>query len=271
MRNTTSSVLGPLLFILFINDLPDGIKSDVYLFAVDTKIFRNITDGKDKEILQDDLENLENLSNTWLLKFHPEKCKHMNIARVEKKGKFKYKLSGKNIERVQKEKDIGVTIESELTFESHICEKVNKATSIFGALRRAFRYLDKRLFIPLYKTMVITQLDYATSVWAPYKKKHIDMIENVQKRATKQIPGIKNLSYEERLRKLELPTLSYRRLRGDMIEVYQIIQGHYDPEASTIIKLMNDTKQRFSTRTNSRKVVYNRANTNIRQNSFSIE
>jgi hypothetical protein len=187
------------LFILFINDLPDGIKSDVYLFADDTKIFRNITDGE------------ENWSNAWLLKFHPEKCKNMNIARVEKTDEFKYKLSGKNIERVQKEKDIGVTIESELTFESHICEKVNKATSIFGALRRECRYLDKKLFIPLYKTMVRTQLDYATSVWAPYKKKHIDMIENVQKRATKQIPRIKNLSYEERLRKLELPTLSYRR------------------------------------------------------------
>ena len=77
----------------------------------------------------------------------------------------------------------------------------------------------KKLFIPLYKTMVKTQLDYASSVWAPYKKKHIDMIENVQKRATKQIPGMNNLPYEERLRKLELPTLSYRRLRGDMIEV----------------------------------------------------
>ena len=96
------SVLDPLLFILFINDLPDGIKSDVYLFADDTKIFRNITDGEDKEILQDDLVNLENWSNTWLLKFLPEKCKHMNIARVEKTNEFKYKLSGKNIERVQK-------------------------------------------------------------------------------------------------------------------------------------------------------------------------
>jgi hypothetical protein len=175
----------------------------------------------------------------------------------------------KNIERVQKEKDIGVTIDSELTFESHICENVNKATSIFGALRRAFRYLDMKLFIPLYKTMVRTQLDYASSV-GHHIKRNIDMIENVQKRATKQIPGMKNLSYEERLRKLELPTLSYRRLRGDMIEVYKIIQGHYDPEASTIIKLMNDTEQRFSTRTNSKKVVYNRANTNIRKNSFSI-
>jgi hypothetical protein len=89
------SVLDPLLFILFINDLPDGVKSDVYLFADDTKIFRNITDGEDEEILQDDLENLANWSNTWLLKY-------MNIARVEKTDEFKYKLSGKNIERVQK-------------------------------------------------------------------------------------------------------------------------------------------------------------------------
>ena len=96
----------------------------------------------------------------------------MNIARVEKTDEFKHKLSGKNIERVQKEKDIGVTIDSELTFESHICEIVNKATSILGALRRAFRYFDKKLFIPLYKIMVRTQLDYASSVWAPYKKKH---------------------------------------------------------------------------------------------------
>jgi hypothetical protein len=143
----------------------------------------------------------------------------MNIARVEKTDEFKYKLSGKNIERVQKEKDIGITIDSELTFESHICEKVNKATLIFGALRRAFRYLDKKLFIPLYKKMVRTQLDYASALWAQYEHKHIDKIENVQKRATKQIPGMKNLPYEERLRKLELPTLSYIRLRGDMIEV----------------------------------------------------
>ena len=67
------------MFILFINDLPDEIKSDVYLFADDTKIFRNIIDGEDKEIVQDDLENLENWSNTWLLKFHPEKCKGRTI------------------------------------------------------------------------------------------------------------------------------------------------------------------------------------------------
>jgi len=105
----------------------------------------------------------------------------------------------------------------------HICEKVNKTNSIFAALRRTFRSLNADIFLPLYKTLVRTHLDYASTVWAPYKKKYIDKIESMQKRATKQIPGFKNLSCHERLKKLKLPTMAYRRIRGDMIETYKII------------------------------------------------
>ena len=78
----------------------------------------------------------------------------------------------------------------------------------------------------IYKTLVRTHLDYASSVWAPYKMKYstcIEKIESVQKRVIKQFPGMKNLSYPERLKKIGLPTLAYRRIRGDMIEVYNII------------------------------------------------
>ena len=73
------SVLDPILFVIYINDLPDTVESDSYLFADDTKIFRIIKDEDDKEILQDDLTKLEEWSDKWLLKFHPEKCKHMKI------------------------------------------------------------------------------------------------------------------------------------------------------------------------------------------------
>ena len=72
---------------------------------------------------------------------------------------------------------------------------------------------------PLYKTLVRTHLEFASSVWHPYKSKYIEMIENVQRIATKQLPGLKNLSYPERLRKLKLPTLTLKRIRGDMIEL----------------------------------------------------
>ena len=76
-----------------------------------------------------------------------------------------------------------------LSFDKHICEKINKANSIFALLRRTFRNLNADIFLPLYKTLVRTHLDYASLVWAPYKKKYIDKIESMQKRATKQIPG----------------------------------------------------------------------------------
>ena len=73
------SVLAPILFVIYINDIPDTVESDSYLFADDTKIFRIIKDEDDKEILQDDLTKLEEWSDKWLLKFHPEKCKHGHL------------------------------------------------------------------------------------------------------------------------------------------------------------------------------------------------
>jgi hypothetical protein len=160
----------------------------------------------------------------------------MNIHRTPKEDEGKYNLLGQEISKVKDEKDIGVVIDEELSFDKHICEKVNKANSIFAVLRRTFRNLNADIFLPLYKTLVRTHLDYASSVWAPYKKKYIDKIESVQKRATKQIPGFNNLSYPERLKKLKLPTIAYRRISGDMIETYKIINEKYDPETSSFLR-----------------------------------
>ena len=101
-----------------------------------------------------------------------------------------YKLLGHEIERVSEEKDIEVTIDEEMTFEKHVQEKSKKANSTFAAIRRSFKYLKVDTFLPLYKSMVRSYLDYANSVWAPYKKGIIDQIESVQKRATKQIPAL---------------------------------------------------------------------------------
>ena len=197
-------MLGPILFVIYINDLPDTVESDSYLFADDTKIFRIIKDEDDKEILQDDLTKLEEWSDKWLLKFHPEKCKHMKISKSKNEETNTYKLLGQDIETVTQEKDIGVIIDPELTFENHLCEKVKKATSIFAVMRRTFKYLDTKSFLVIYKTLVRTHLNYASSVWAPYKMKYIEKIESVQKRVTKQFSGMKNLSYPERLKKIRV-------------------------------------------------------------------
>jgi hypothetical protein len=170
----------------------------------------------------------------------------MNIAKTKNETEYNYNLEEQNIEWTQEEKDIGVTIDSGLKFGKHISEKVNKANSMFAIIRRAFKYLNAETFMSL----VRSQLDYASSVWAPYRKKHIDKIEQVQKRATKQIPETKNLNYEERIRKLKLSTIGYRRVRGDMIEIYKIIKGKYDKDVITLVKTAEESEVRHSTRTN---------------------
>ena len=119
----------------------------------------------------------------------------MTIGKDEKNTN--YTLKDQKLQKVMEEKDIGVTIDDQLEFESHISEKINKANKMFGLLRRSFNCLDIKTFICLYKTMVRTHLDYASSVWSPYKIKHIEMIENVQRRCTRQLPYLKDLSYPE--------------------------------------------------------------------------
>ena len=137
-----------------------------------------------------------------------------------------YTLKDQKLQKVMEEKDIGVTIDDQLEFESHISEKINKANKMFGLLCRSFNCLDIKTFTCLYKMMVRTHLDYASSVWSPYKIKHIEMIENVQRRCTRQPPYLKDLSYPERLKKLNLPTLAYRRMGGGYDQNMQDYQGN---------------------------------------------
>jgi len=125
---------------------------------------------------------------------------------------------------------MGVLIDSDLQFGNHILSKVKTCNRILGLIKRNFKNLDLRGFLLLYKSLFRIHLEYAQTVWSPYKVKLIEEIEKVQKRATKILPGPRNLSYTQRLQKLQLPTLVYRRARGDMIEVYKIVHGYYDPK-----------------------------------------
>ncbi len=259
------SVLGPLLFVVYINDLPDLLRSQPYLFADDTKIFRIIRDNTDQEVLQQDLNKLHEWSSKWLLSFHPQKCKCMRIAKKsDETPKPDYKLDSHVLEWSDVEKDIGLLVDETLSFDKHLSSKVKKANSMFGLIRRIFQFMDKETFKPLYQSMVRVHLDYVSSVWAPYKKKDIKLIEQVQRRATKQIPGLSKLSYQERLKSLELPTLSYRRIRGDMIEVYKIIHEIYDPDAALSLP-----RTIGPTRGHSLKLFQQRSTKDIRKNYFT--
>ena len=216
------SVLGPILFVIYIDDLLENIKSEGLLFADDTKIFKQITSREDALILQSDLNLLEQWSKNWLLNFHPDKCHVLTLGKFDNiRHAHRYNIYDTELEHVFEEKDLGIIMDGDLSFEEHISLKVKKANAIMGLIRRSFSFLDGHLFKKLYTTFVRPHLEYAVAVWAPHLIKYINIIENVQIRATKLVDGFSELDYPERLRRLDLPTLVYRRARGDMIELFK--------------------------------------------------
>jgi len=134
-----------------------------------------------------------------------------------------------------------------------------------GAISRSFEYIDTGTFKKLYTALVRPHIEYAQPVWSPYKKQDIAAIESIQRRATKLVPGLSGLPYPERLKKLKLPTLSYRRTRGDMIEVYKLLNNHYYYETNKLLTLHEDSH----TRGNQLKLLKKRTRLDIRKHSFS--
>ena len=234
------SVLGALLFVIYINDLPENIKSYIFLFADDAKFFKEVSCKEDAQEMQVDLNTLDDWSNTWLLKFHPDKCVNLRICLNNHQEKYKYMLGNNELKDVNKVKDLGIIVDSKLKFDQHIATKVNKANAVMGTIKRTFKHLDLETFKLLYCSQVRSQLEYGNQVWCPHLKKDINLIESVQRRATKCVRQIRHLSYQERLETLQIPTLTHRRARGDMIEAWKIL-NIYDKEITpTLLKPPQD-------------------------------
>ena len=234
------SVLGPFLFVIYINDLPSHLNSQALMFADDTKVFSQIQSIEDAYKLQEDLNRLEEWSRDWLLVFHPDKCKILTLGRHENiMYAHNFTLFGQELEHIDEEKDLGVIIDSELTFENHITTKVKKANQMMGLIRRVFSYMDKDIFLRLYPAFVRSHLEFSQAVWAPWRRKLVRLLESVQERATKLVGGLADLPYDQRLKVLGLTTLSYRRLRGAMIEVWKHINVYSTDTVPPIFKLVN--------------------------------
>ncbi|KAK7105260.1 hypothetical protein V1264_016666 [Littorina saxatilis] len=225
------SVLGPVLFVMYINDLPRVVNNSVKLFADDTKLYARSDSTELTNSIQDDLDRLQEWSETWLLSFHPQKCHTMKIG--PKKSDAKYHMTNSadgvqhDLSETTLEKDLGVHIDDKLSFKEHITTSVSKANRVLGVIRRTFQNLDKETFVQLYKSLVRPILEYGHSVWNPQAKGLCKDLENVQRRATRMIGSLKELSYSERLRILGIPCLQHRRRRGDMIDTFKYLKGIY--------------------------------------------
>ena len=154
--------------------------------------------------------------------FNNKKCHHMHVG--ENSVVSIYSMgSGENrteIQKVKAEKDLGVIIDDKMKFREHITQEVNIANRNLGIIFRTFSYMDKEMFLNLYKSMVRPHIEYATQIWSIIYKKDTVILENVQRQATRPVKCVQNKSYQERLTFLGLPTLEYRREREDMVQVF---------------------------------------------------
>jgi len=257
------SVLGPILFVLFINDLPDVVASTSMIFADDTKIFCSISNDKDAAQLQQDLNNLADWSQTWQLKFNASKCHVMHLGKQT--TTYKYTMGGSTLEETEAEKDLGVIIDNELKFHSHVAQSVLKANRMLGLIKATFSCLDEYTLPRLYQAMVRPHLEYGNIIWHPRFKCDAQAVEKVQRRATKLVPSIKDLSYEDRLQHLKLPSLQHRRLRGDLIQVFKIFKGldRVDPD------IFFSRPRTDTTRGHEYKLFKKHCKLDVRRNTFS--
>ena len=244
------SVLGPLLFLIYVNDIPKCAKSSkVKMFADDLKLFStNTTSNND---IQQDISSIEHWSDTWQLPLNQQKCSYLRVSSSNnndpKNVYYLHHVNSKTlveIDNTDNVKDLGVIVDETLKFEKQISERIKKANSVLSSIKRTIRYMDQSVFTMLYKSIVRPILEFCGAVWNPHLVKQIKSIESVQRRATKLVPIIKHLSYKDRLTALKLPTLEYRRKRGDMILTYKILKNHVDTNPSLFFKMNNCSRTR---------------------------
>lgn len=262
------SVLGPVLFVVFINDLPECLSSLCSMYADDTKVYRRVDGPEDRNKLQSDLNGLVDWADTWQLRFNADKCKVLHLGK--KNRQFEYEMrkhvstETNRLQATELEKDLGVNMDNELKFSKHIEIQVNKANRLLGLVRRSYEYLDSEAMKLLFVALIRPHLEFGNVVWHPHLERDKKLVEGVLRRATKVIPGLKDLTYEERLKKMNIPSMTYRRTRGDLIEAYKYTHGLY-----TLKDRILEREERTNTRGHNYKLAKPRCNTTLRQTFFS--
>ena len=223
------SVLGPILFLIFINDLRDNLKSSVRLFADDCVLYRNIHSLQDCLILQKDLDSLGIWEADWQMKFNVAKCHSMRVTRhySHKQIIHDYTLHQQTLENVQSAKYLGITITENMDWGQHISDISSKATKTLGFLRRNLAFAPRSTKEVAYKTLVRPKLEYAAPIWSPYCKTQIQQVEKVQRTAARWTcrRWRNTSSVGEMLDELQWPTLEAQRDQSSLLFFHKIHCG----------------------------------------------
>jgi hypothetical protein len=226
------SVLGPLLFLIFINDIDDAAAAVEILrkFADDTKVGHTVNDENGQKQLQEALDNLTEWSKTWGMSFNVKKCKVVHFGRTNKK--FAYTMNGEILAEAEEERDIGVEVHQSLKTAKQCAKAATTARMVLSQITRAFHYRDKFTFVKLYKTYVRPHLEFCTPAWSPWSQTDIKVLEKVQEKFVRMVSGLVGTTYEQKLKELGIEKLEYRRHLSDMVMVHKIMHrdGDLDPD-----------------------------------------
>ena len=179
------TVLGPLLVLLYVKDLPANLQSSVSLFADDALLYGIISNEDDCNRLQDDLLELERWRDRWQMKFNPSKCKIIRIYTKRSPPLKKYVFCGSELDRVDSVSYLGVTLTNNLNWSQHVSSISGKVSKVLGLIKRNFWNCPRSVKETAHTTMVRQKLEYGCEAWDPNFKKYISSLERVQRKAAR--------------------------------------------------------------------------------------
>ena len=265
------SLLGPLFFIVYINDLPGVISkgSSIALYADDSKMYRVINTQEDLSNFQSDIDKISEWCKMNKMITNTKKCKIMHITRKKSPLVGEYFIEGQPLESVNVHKDLGLFTASDLSWNQHIDKITAKANRVLGLVKRTcgdLKDIDTKK--TLYCGLVRPLLEYSCETWNPHTKRNIDKLEAVQRRATRWIT-LSDDDYDLRLSKLKLLSLFNRRFVRDNTFLFNVINEHYDIDISDKLIFCKDRSTGHNLRKNATQdLVPNLSRTNGFKYSF---
>ena len=221
------TVLGPFLFLVYINDMPEKISSTTWLFADDSLVYRIIRSKEDQAILQGNLDKLQKWERDWRMQFNPDKCEVVRITNKRNPLVHKYHIYGTQLQTVKDAKYLGVTISSDLSWNKHVDNAVKKATTSLNFLKRNLNACPTVVKDKCYKSLVRPIMEYASCVRDPHTQRNINKLEMVQRRAALFVKGDfdRTSSVTSMLADLRWNTVQERTMQSKSIMLYRIVHN----------------------------------------------